>query len=296
MNKIVGGFIPPKEHKKLKTEDAVERILSRLLFAKMEDVKNARDDCLFRPEQMGPMWMESPNDDLDISFFDGGEINSPEIVWPVSIGMVGNTRSDVIHCTYIETADPKRMRGKYRVVGRKNLALYTCRIERAEMLSAVEYASWVGSRWISSGRIRYDDALWRAARDVETGPLQPFRQKFADEDSSVGELCALGQSMALTYRYVWGAQFSIPGSARVIIPCEPSGILELFRDRDKPADLDRRAPLRHWVRQHLRRKGEQRDFTKVREHLRGNERFNWRGFDVVIRPSAFDMERNRPKT
>ena len=110
---------------------------------------------------------------------------------------------------------------------------------------------------------------------------------------TVGERAALMQSMALTYRYEWGAQFSIGKSARIIVPTTPQGALELFNDRDKPQDNDRRAALRHWVRQHLRKKPGG-DFSKVREHLRGHTVFSWRGFDVVLRPSQFDLEQNAP--
>lgn len=301
MRKVVGGKIPPKEHKKLLTEDAVDEVLERMIFAKTHDYmkKNARRDSLFLPHEMGPMWVRSPlGGDDDMIFWAGSEVNSPELVWPMSVGIVFQGRNDEwgdhIHCLYANSVDAKHLRGKYKYVGTRNIAIYEGYLERDGAWSAVrDCAAWHWGAWRDAGRIRFDDKFIENVRPEGGAPVTAGF-KVGVGELGIGERAALAQSMALTYRYEWGAQFSIDSSARIIVPVTPGGALELFNDRDKPADKDRRSALRHWVSQHLR-KTPGGDFSKVRKHLRGATRFQWRGFDVVIRPSAFDEEQARGK-
>lgn len=294
--KVVGGRIPPKEHRKLRTEDAVSDILERMIFAKVGREKGVRKDCLFLPHEMGPMWARSPEgSDEDMIFWRGEEVNHPELVWPVGFGCVFHKRNDEwgdhLQCLYAQSTDAKQMRGKYRYVGKYNLSLYEGYLQRdGNWTSAVERAAWHWNTWRDAGYIRYADAFLTNVRPEGGAPVTAGYGR-VDGEMTIGEQAALIQSMALTYRYEWGAQFAIDDSAKIIVPVTPEGALELFNDRDKPSDRDRRAALRHWVSQHLRTKAGG-DFTKVREHLRGATSFNWRGFDVVLRPSQFDAERN----
>lgn len=294
--RIALGKIPPKEHRKLVTEDAVSEILERLVFARMQRDFQASKDCQFMPHDMGPMWARSPVDDQDLLFWDWQEVNNPDLVWPVGVGVVFRKRSDPewgdhLHCIYAESVDAKKLRGKCRYAGVRNIAVAEGFLELGgNWTSAVDFAAWHWGQWRDAGRIRYDETFMRNVRPEGGAPIAPRRRVLSGE-LNIGQRAALAQSMALTYRYEWGAQFSIEGSARVIIPVTPDGALELFNDRNKPVDRDRRAALRHWVSAHLRtsRGG---DFSRVREHLRGCVSFTWRGFDVVIRPSQYDQERN----
>lgn len=295
MIKVIGGKIPPKEHRKLLVEDAVEDILDRLVFAKPVSRKDVRKDCLFLPHEMGPMWARSPIGEDDLIFWAGEEVNSPELVWPVSFGVVWHKRNqewgDHLFCMYAQSTEAKKLRGLYRFVSKYNLSLYEGYLERdCQWTSAVERAAWHWNTWRDAGRIRYDETFLRNVRPEGGAPVVAGYRP-VDSEMTIGQQAALAQSMALTYRYEWGAQFSVAGSAKVIVPTTPAGALELFNDRDKPEDRDRRAALRHWVSQHLRKKPGG-DFSKVREHLRGNVSFSWRGFDVVLRPSQYDAERN----
>lgn len=283
--------IPVKEHAKLRVEDEVDYMLNRLLFARqIDDVKNVRDDCLFLPHQMGPMWMNVDRLSDDISFFTPDQINHPETVWPVSVGVTWTKYDEngpYVECNYYESVPAKKLRGKYRFVSKYNIGYFHGRtIENMQFLSAVEYASWTGHKWQSSQRLRLNESFINGVKGAGMAPVARYVDK---GENDLGTHCALGQSAALTYRYEWGAQFSVNGSARVIIPTTPQGVLELFNDRDKPQDRDRRAALRHWVSSHLRRT-KRKDFSAVRAHLRGNTKFNWRGFDVEIIPSKFDQE------
>jgi hypothetical protein len=292
LHKIVGGKIPPKEHRKLVTEDAVSDMIDRTMRARSISVKGSRSDCLFLPKDFGPMWV-SPLLDNDTLFSAPEDVNSPDICWPMRIGKLSYSTSKEfgreIRFNYWQTVDGANLRGKYKFVGRKNIGFYTGILAPdGEFLSAVEYAGWDGAKWRSCRRLRYNEAFIRNVRGAGMAPVQMFSDTGEDD---VGIQAALGQSIALTMRYEWGAQFSIPNSPKVIVPTTPRGILELFNDRDKPEDRDRRAALRHWVSQHIRR-AKTGSFKHVPAHLRGEMSFQWRGYDVTIKPSAFDVEQN----
>lgn len=295
MTIVRGGRIPAKEHRKLKVEDTLDLIFERLIFARIASVKRVNKDCLFMPEDMGPMWAHIPGEDDSMIFFPEDAVNSPEIVWPVSVGMLFHARDcpewgDSLKCNYWTSKDAKSLRGGFVGIGRKNIAWYTGVLDANKIWTpAVNVGAWHLGKWRPARRMGYDQAFIRGVRHSGTAPID--RRPLTGEDD-FGAHAAMGQSVALSYRYEWGAQFSIGRSARIIIPTTPKGVLELFNDRNKPADKDRRAALRHWVSQHRRRK-QGGDFGDVRRHLRGETAFQWRGFDVTIRPSAFDDERNR---
>jgi hypothetical protein len=294
---IKGGHIPPKEHAKLIVEDEAEYILDRLIFHKEDDRMpiDARQDCLFKPEDMRPMWVATGSTDNGRGYFHHEEVNSPSLVWPLNFGFVFHIRNDAwgdhLLCSNLVSLPPHSMRGKVMRPSKYMMALSQGYLHRENKWASVRmYGAWHFGRWIDAGVPKHQDHLFEVADIRGAAPIYRFepRQK---GDTSVGDLCAIGQSMALTFRYEWGAQFSIDGSPKIIIPTTPQGVLELFNDRNKPQDKDRRAALRHWVRQHSRKK-KRGDFAGVREHLRGEVSFQWRGFDVTIRPSDFDEERN----
>ena len=295
--KTIGGKIPQKEHRRLIVEAAVNDTLERLIFYRLEDVpKGTRRDCMFPPDVMGPMWIELDGCD-DRLVLDWSAINHPEVVWPVQVGWVFRANNsdwgDHLQCNYFQTTPAKLLRGRYARPSKWNIANYHGMLHGGnEWVSGVTFASWHGGKWLDSGRVRANEAFLDGAWGAENAPSVIGESKVKANELTVEDRVGLGQMLALTYRYEWGAQFSIDGSPRFIVPVTPKGALELFRDRDKPQDRDRRAALRHWVNQHLR-KTQGGNFSKVREHLRGNTQFNWRGFDVRIVPSQFDEEKNQ---
>lgn len=299
--KIVGGKIPPKEHKKLVTEDTIDHYLERLIFARETNLPfQPRQDCLFRPEDMGPMWTPHVAADDDMSFFHPEDINSPHVLWPLRFGFVSSGRSedwggDYIECNHFSSIEPAALRGRCARVGKYNLVHRQGYLDsKGGWVSVSSYAAWHFGRWVDAGMIRFNEGVLSAVRDSGGGPVT-IGDRLESGKNTVPMRCAMGQSVAISYRYEWGAQFSIDNSPRIIVPTTPAGVRELFDDRDKPADQDRRAALRHWVRQHVRRSKREK-FADVRAHLRGQVSFKWRGFDVTIRPSQFDEERNQVET
>jgi hypothetical protein len=287
--KTVGGKIPAKEHKKLITEDTVSEIIDRAMRARRTIRKGLRTDCLFGLEKFGPMWVSPLMEDGSV-FFHPDDVNDPDICWPMSVGYLAPAYDEgerQISFSYWRSADPKLLRGRYKFIGRKNIAFYTGNLAPdGEFVGVVDYAGWDGTRWRSCRRIQYDQAFLAKIPDAGSAPVR--LDKDAGEDN-FGFRAALGQSIALTMRYEWGAQFSVNGSPKVVVPTTPKGVLELFNDREKPEDRDRRAALRHWVSAHIRRSARE-DFAPVAAHLRGELSFTWRGFDVTIKPSTFDLD------
>ena len=294
MTKVIGGNITPKQHAKLKVEDVADRVLDRLIFAKSayDGEKGIISDGVFTPYDMGPLWFMGHEFGKDFLFNAPEEINAFDIVWPMSFGAVFETRNDEwgrhLQCNYYETVPAKKLRGSHRFVGRKNVAWFNGYLtDDLKFHSSVNYAAWSGHSWRSIQRIKYNQDIIAAVPNSGSAPIQKYD---ATGENDIGKRVALGQSMALTCRYEWGAQFSLGNSPKIIIPTTPRGILELFNDRDKPEDKNRRDALKHWVKHHTR-KTKTYNFTHVQAHLRGATKFNWRGFDVEIRPSQYDIEK-----
>lgn len=101
----------------------------------------------------------------------------------------------------------------------------------------------------------------------------------------------------LRERYDWNVAIGCGHGASFMIPVERQSAREVFRLRDIPDGAQRRAALIHFVTKHWRRKPSQKDDSDpdvlVREHLRGETKFNWNGLRCEIVPPAYDVERLR---
>lgn len=95
---------------------------------------------------------------------------------------------------------------------------------------------------------------------------------------------------ALAQRYQWSAIFVFENGIKLRFGCSARGALELFKDRDKP-EQGRRKSLLHWVRRHWRRTSSIDEARNIRQHLRGITSFSWRGMQVSIIPSEFELEK-----
>lgn len=286
-------LIQSKELTKLRTEESVGRYVARLMHCRsdVDGKSGVRKDCLFLPRNFGPLWVSHIAQDNGLLFNAPEEVNSPYICWPMNIGWacprVTRERDD-IQFHYWQSVSPQKIRGKVRFTGRKNIACYYGNLDRhGNFVSSVMYAAWIGSRWKTAPLVRYDEKFMENVRDTGMGIMERFLDK---GDDDIGSMAAAGQSVALTFRYEWGAQFSFPGSPKVIVPTTPRGILELFNDREKPEGKDRRDALKHWVSEHVRKK-KANSFQHVIAHLRGQLKFQWRGYDVEIKPAKFDLEK-----
>lgn len=90
-------------------------------------------------------------------------------------------------------------------------------------------------------------------------------------------------------RFTWAALISHPGMPSTFVECSPEGARALFADRNVVGGK-RRTALRHWVKEHYRRGHTPEESHKVREHLRGIERFTWHGLDVKLQVPSAEIE------
>lgn len=266
--------IPAKEHAKLLVEDDVWFMLDKALGVKKVKVSGSIwHDCRFNLTDMKPVWlMYGRDDDTDKDgniYFHPKDVDTPDLVWPLTNGTLSHRKEQswgTLQFDNVISIDKKTARKHAQRVGKYNALIRVVNVSNGTFLPCTIPVCFIGSKWIF-------------ARNHALG-------SGVDVDS----IMRMHISMNLTHRYVWGAQFSLDGSLPVIVPSSPAGILELFNDRDKSSnEVNRRSPLRHWVNQHLRKKAD--SYTNVVSHLRGNLSFKWRGFDVVIKPAQFDIDR-----
>lgn len=104
------------------------------------------------------------------------------------------------------------------------------------------------------------------------------------------ERCGFMFAASLAYRYLASMEIEAGNGTSTSIPLNLGQLREVLRDRDKPESGSRRPALVHLVRQH-NRNYEKDELVKVREHLRGKIECHWRGWDVVLRPSDYDVDR-----
>lgn len=97
----------------------------------------------------------------------------------------------------------------------------------------------------------------------------------------------------LRREYLWSVLLGEPGIPRARFVTDILGVREAFRLRDIPAGASRRAALRHWVREHWRKRGRESEVDRawVRSHLRGATDFTWSGLNCRIEPSREDLRR-----
>lgn len=85
------------------------------------------------------------------------------------------------------------------------------------------------------------------------------------------------------------------------VPINPSASKEIFQLRDIPEGKQRKSAICNFVREHMRtiRRDEMTNDeiqTTVKRHLRGETKFNWRGLQVNVIPSEYDINRVNSKT
>lgn len=90
-------------------------------------------------------------------------------------------------------------------------------------------------------------------------------------------------------RFEWGVTIAHPGLPGAYMDCSPESARALFADRNAVGGK-RRTALRHWVKEHYRRGHTPEESHKVREHLRGIERFTWHGLDVKLQVPSAEIE------
>lgn len=104
--------------------------------------------------------------------------------------------------------------------------------------------------------------------------------------------------VAFSHYYEWSIYIrETPDSVGVRIPILPENHNEVFALRDIPEGPSRRKAICHAVRQHTRSiKGASDEVlreTLVKQYFRGETKFKWRGLEVNVIPSEYDLNRSK---
>ena len=100
--------------------------------------------------------------------------------------------------------------------------------------------------------------------------------------------------LSLTYDYEWSCYIKeTTDSLGIRIPIHPSSSKEVFIMRNLPEGKTRKRAIVNFVKDHYRTikgNGNERKVL-IEKHFRGDLKFNWRGLEVHITPSPFDLRR-----
>lgn len=222
-------------------------------------------------------------------------VGDASAIWPINISWLHETEPDQIGQEHPELGINL---GKYRIYSVRTTSIKEAKrfknIRRistkmiefmnVELTNEGSYApfrvvlSWIGGKWL----------------DAHAFDKPGYGSGVFDGVNEIGRIhIPVSFSLALTRRYEWSVSIGMDNSPKLTFTSDPAGLRSMFSDRDKPADKNRRTPLRHWVSEHWRKKRScPEDRAFVLQHLRGATPFKWYGYDCVLRPSPYDLELN----
>lgn len=197
---------------------------------------------------------------------------------------------DVSAATFSPQGSPQLMRARECLRGSNRFRVGARRTMRAGLRPpsrVFEFtAGWQfrGKRHFNAATahvVEVDGRAWviRNPRALESKP-QPLTF-----DSVEGRILVLS-TLALADQARWSVSFNAGTPLTVRVWCSPEGAQRIYSDRDRAPGKARRSALRAWVAEHWRElPSDPAQEYQVIEHLRGAQRFRWRGYDCVLRPS-----------
>lgn len=207
---------------------------------------------------------------------------TPDVLWPISCAFAMRTPEGAWIFCCARSVTAKEVRGKVSRPAQKMLMRSVVSMDKHGVtVSMNEYASFLGGRWVSAD-------YKPTTRHHDTVRLMPMESV---EHTHGAFECCMG--IALRQRYEWSVSLRINGGPSFRFATDATGVREMLRERDKD-DSNRRAALKHWVVSHWRQsRSDEESEIYVRQHLRGGERFYWRGYEAEWMPSQFDVEQNK---
>lgn len=109
-------------------------------------------------------------------------------------------------------------------------------------------------------------------------------ERITASDSSLAP--TFGRHFAWVRHNYWHVSLSMPGSCRLLLATDATGVKGFFRLRDVPEGRGRRAALLHWVQAHWRKNRKDDDRHEVQEHRRGATEFDWFGLRGAVHVPA----------
>lgn len=132
--------------------------------------------------------------------------------------------------------------------------------------------------------------------------IRSWLKKDIDSDESTYKISMrdihVAYQLALTYNYEWSCYIrENENSIGIRIPIHPSSSKEVFLLRNIEKNKRKKAIV-NFVKDHYRKvknvKGEDTSIL-IKKHLRGDLKFNWRGLEVHITPSPYDLKKYASK-
>lgn len=205
--------------------------------------------------------------------FPPGEVRPGDLDGPLRVAMATSNLddSDGFAVCRLRELEPPQYRGRvhraYRhVVDNSSLVINS---DGTGVVQRALLGSNDGARWTTASGLYHEDFFEEESRRVQ-----------------------MGYSLQFTQQLFWHVELGWEGYPTVLIPTDAVGVREVFRLRDIPEGKARRAALRHWVHEHMRKsRRDDGDEIKVREHLRGATKFRWNGMICNIEVSKSDAER-----
>lgn len=197
---------------------------------------------------------------------------TPDLVWPLNVGWIAEHGGDerTLAFTNMRTISMKEARGLASRFSPYMIRRDHAQVVDGKLVTVSFIMAWLGGKWVEAQPMNNDAPVDHSARIAPN----------------------IGTGIALRHRYEWAVSLKWPSSPSIRFATDPTGIKELFRLRDIPANKDRRDVLLTWVTDHWRETRSDPDIEAyVRKHLRGNTKFTWNKFECEILPAQFDIEK-----
>lgn len=195
----------------------------------------------------------------------------------------------------VSTLNLKAWRGRLRLT-------FPRMVDLTEAFIDGRGAAWSSSAPLGLARGKVIDAMAHnhpsGGDRVSMAAIYDRSSRTDSGDTSNDELCIrLAHGVELRREYLWSVLLGEPGVPRARFVTDPLGVREAFRLRDIPPGKARRAALRHWVKNHWRKRRDPSadERTFIREYLRGVTAFGWNGLGCTIEPSRDDLRRATKK-
>jgi hypothetical protein len=232
-------------------------------------------------------WYLADRDDLFV-YTDA----TPDVVWPIDVCvMMHHPAEDDEHLAIrrfrsIEPREARRFSSNIKRFSRYMSRMSFARLDTHRLTASVIMA-WVGGQWVQA-EVKQN---WKLLPHHEWIPQERYEPP-ADDREADHVCCCIATMVGLKRRYEWGVEVGMRNGPSVIFTTDPTGCRALFRDRER-GESGRRDALKTWVTDHWRQLRHDPDLeTYVREHLRGNLTFEWRGLECRIHVPSFEIERN----
>jgi hypothetical protein len=248
--------------------------------------KDVRRDWLAPPPKasfkgIDPIFLYGTDEDW---FFNPHDC-TPDVLWPVDVSLI-------VEDSYSDNGIGLSIQ-RLRAVTAKDVRGYARRVSKF-MLRRDTYAEIDGRMFGGSGLMSYLGAEWIDAENKTFWlrgdiPTKSFGKAGLAVERQAGNLAV---ALALRQRYEWAVNIGFENTPTVRIVTDPTGLKELFKDREPIPSKDRKDALMTWVTDHWRQlRYDPETEGYVRKFIRGTTKFSWRGFQCEIKPAAYDMER-----